>query len=96
MVQEKEDLESEVLSSTTSASTESEMTSLKRMKRDMDTKIEELEDELDEANVKYVLALTRNYSLLIHCILLNKCSAVRLISKSFKCIFLTKSVGYCK
>ncbi len=66
MVQEKEDLESEVLSSTTSASTESEMTSLKRMKRDMDTKIEELEDELDEANVKYVLALTRNYSLLIY------------------------------
>ncbi len=55
VVQEKDDLESEVLSSTTSASTESEMTSLKRMKRDMETKIEELEDELDEANVKYVV-----------------------------------------
>ncbi len=52
MVQEKEDLESEVLNSTTSASTESELTSLKRMKRDMEAKIEELEDELDEANVK--------------------------------------------
>ncbi len=57
MVQEKEDLESEVLCSTTSASTESELTSLKRMKRDMEAKIEELEEELDEANVKYVRKL---------------------------------------
>ena len=35
-------------------STESEVTSLKRIKRDMDAKIVELEDELDEASLKYV------------------------------------------
>lgn len=49
--QEKEDLESEVLSHT-SKTAESEITSLKRMKRDMELKIEELEDELDEVNLK--------------------------------------------
>ena len=49
--QEKEDLESEVLSHT-SQTAESEITSLKRMKRDMELKIEELEDELDEVNLK--------------------------------------------
>ena len=54
MQQEKEDLESEVLSHT-SQSTESELTSLKRMKRELDSKVEELEDELDEANIKSVL-----------------------------------------
>ena len=51
MRQEKEDLESEVLSHT-SQTAESEITSLKRMKRDMELKIEELEDELDEVNLK--------------------------------------------
>jgi len=51
LLQEKEDLESEVLSRT-SMTTESELTSLKRIKRDMETKLEELEDELDEANMK--------------------------------------------
>lgn len=50
--QEKEDLESEVLSHT-SKTAESEITSLKRMKRDMELKIEELEDELDEVNLKW-------------------------------------------
>lgn len=49
--QEKEDLESEVLSHT-SKTAESELTSLKRIKRDMELKIEELEDELDEVNLK--------------------------------------------
>ena len=56
--QEKEDLESEVLSSTT-LSTESEVTSLKKMKREMESKVEELEDELDEANAKYVIGLSK-------------------------------------
>ena len=59
--QEKEDLEAEILSNTT-ATTESELTSVKRMKRDLETKVEELEDELDEANIKYVvLATFTNY-----------------------------------
>lgn len=49
--QEKEDLESELVS-TTSMTTESELTSLKRMKRDMEAKVLELEDELDEASLK--------------------------------------------
>ena len=49
--QEKEDLESELLSRS-AMTTESELTSLKRIKRDMETKLEELEDELDEANMK--------------------------------------------
>ncbi len=52
MLQEKEDLESEVLSRSSTLTTESELTSLKRIKRDMETKLEELEDELDEANMK--------------------------------------------
>lgn len=52
--QEKEDLESELLSTTTSTTTESELTSLKRIKRDMEAKIMELEDELDEASLKSV------------------------------------------
>jgi len=38
--------------SSTSQSAEGELTSLKRIRRDMESKIEELEDELDEANVK--------------------------------------------
>jgi len=49
--QEKEDVESELLSRS-AMTTESELTSLKRIKRDMETKLEELEDELDEANMK--------------------------------------------
>ena len=52
MQQEKEDLESEVLSHTSHTTLESEMTSLKKMKRELETKVEELEEELDEANVK--------------------------------------------
>ena len=50
-MQDKEDLESELLSKS-SLTTESELTSLKRIKRDMEAKIEELEDELDESNMK--------------------------------------------
>ena len=49
--QEKEDLEAELVSTTTNTS-ESELISLKRIKRDMETKIVELEDELDEASLK--------------------------------------------
>ncbi len=49
--QEKEDLEAEVLSQT-SRTTESELTSLKKIKRELTTKVEELEDELDEANIR--------------------------------------------
>ena len=49
--QEKEDLESELVSTTTNTS-DSELTSLKRIKRDMEAKILELEDELDEATLK--------------------------------------------
>ena len=49
--QEKEDLEAELVA-TTSMTTESELTSLKRMKRDMEAKVLELEDELDEASLK--------------------------------------------
>lgn len=45
-------MESELVSNTTSMSTESEVTSLKRIKRDMEAKIVELEDELDEASLK--------------------------------------------
>lgn len=51
LAQEKEDLEAEVVSTTTNTS-ESELISLKRIKRDMETKIMELEDELDEASLK--------------------------------------------
>lgn len=50
--QEKEDIESELLSRTSSMTAESELTSLKRIKRDMESKIVELEDELDESSVK--------------------------------------------
>ena len=49
--QEREDLQTELLQQT-SASTESEVTSLKRMKRELETKLEGLEDDLDEANIK--------------------------------------------
>lgn len=49
--QEKEDLESELVSNTT-MTTESEVASLKRIKRDMEAKIVELEDELDESSLK--------------------------------------------
>lgn len=49
--QEKEDLESELVSTTTNTS-ESELISLKRIKRDMETKIVDLEDELDESSLK--------------------------------------------
>ena len=49
--QEKEDLQTELLQNT-SATTESEVTSLKRMKRELETKLETMEDELDEANIK--------------------------------------------
>ena len=49
--QEKEDLESEILSHT-STSAEGELSSLRRMKRELGTKVEELEDELDEATAK--------------------------------------------
>ena len=48
-MQDKEHLESEVLRSLTIVS---ELTSLKCIKRDMEAKIEELKDELDEANMK--------------------------------------------
>ena len=50
--QEKEDLEAEVVSTTTNSTSESELISLKRIKRDMEAKIMELEDELDEASLK--------------------------------------------
>ena len=49
--QEKEDLQTELLQQT-SAQTESEVTSLKRMKRELESKLETMEDELDEANLK--------------------------------------------
>ena len=49
--QEKEDLKSELLEQT-SASTESEVTSLKKMKRELESKLEVMEDDLDEANIK--------------------------------------------
>lgn len=49
--EENEDLKSELVSTTTNTS-ESELISLKRIKRDMETKIVELEDELDEASLK--------------------------------------------
>ena len=51
LTQEKEDLEAELVSTTTNTS-ESELMSLKRIRRDMETKIMELEDELDEATLK--------------------------------------------
>lgn len=51
LAQDKEDLESELVSNSTMTS-ESEVTSLKRIKRDMEAKIVELEDELDEASLK--------------------------------------------
>ena len=38
----------------TSATTESEVTSLKRMKRELESKLEGVEDDLDEANIKSV------------------------------------------
>lgn len=44
-------MESELLSTTTNTS-DSELTSLKRIKRDMEAKVLELEDELDEATLK--------------------------------------------
>ena len=52
--QEKEDLQSELLQQTSAASTESELTSIKRMKRELESKLETIEDELDEANLKSV------------------------------------------
>ena len=51
--QEKEDLQAELLTQT-STNTESELTSLKRMKRELESKLEGMEDELDEANLKLV------------------------------------------
>ena len=51
--QEREDLQAELLAQT-SASTESELSSLKRMKRELETKLEAVEDELDETNIKSV------------------------------------------
>lgn len=51
---EKEDLQAELLAQT-SASTESELTSLKRMKRELESKLEAMEDDLDEANLKSVV-----------------------------------------
>ena len=51
--QESEDLQAELLQQT-SANTESELTSLKRMKRELESKLETVEDELDEANIKSV------------------------------------------
>ena len=50
--QEREDLQTELLQQTSAASTESEVTSLKRMKRELETKLEGMEDDLDEANIK--------------------------------------------
>ncbi len=52
LTQEKEDLEAELLSSSSTLTSESELMSLKRIKRDMESKVMELEDELDEANMK--------------------------------------------
>lgn len=52
--QEKEDLETEILSHTSHTTMESELTSRKRMNRELQARIEELEEELDEANVKSV------------------------------------------
>jgi myosin-18 len=49
---EREDLQTELLQQTSAASTESEVTSLKRMKRELETKLEGMEDDLDEANIK--------------------------------------------
>ena len=54
--QEKEDLQTELLQNT-SATTESEVTSLKRMKRELESKLEGMEDELDEANIKWVCSV---------------------------------------
>ena len=58
--QDKEDLQSELLQQT-SASTESELTSMKKMKRELESKLEAVEDDLDEANIKSVSA-----SFLVH------------------------------
>ena len=49
--QDREDLQAELLEQT-SASTESELTSLKKMKRELESKLEAVEDDLDEANLK--------------------------------------------
>lgn len=54
--QEKEDLQAELLTQT-SANTESELTSLKRMKRELESKLEGMEDDLDELNLKLVRSL---------------------------------------
>ena len=51
--QDREDLQSELLQQT-SASTESELTSMKKMKRELESKLEAVEDDLDEANIKSV------------------------------------------
>ena len=58
--QDREDLQSELLQQT-SASTESELTSMKKMKRELESKLEAVEDDLDEANIKSVSA-----SFLVH------------------------------
>ena len=58
--QDREDLQAELLQQT-SASTESELTSMKKMKRELESKLEVVEDELDEANIKSVCA-----SFLVH------------------------------
>ena len=51
--QEKEDLEAEVLAQS-SLTADSELTSLKRMKRELESKVEELEEELEDVNIKLV------------------------------------------